>query len=146
MHSAQTVCTETGMPASPYCPQTEVRGIVTIPAGHPLYSLLGTEYQEVISQYLGTAAAWSGTTCSLHSSGYTAPSSTTLDAGRLANARQLLSDAEQKLATMDPTSEAYLSLRQAADDLLILLSGPNPDDGAVLSAMSALTQALLGIY
>ena len=145
MHSMQTVCAETNMLASPYCPQTVTRGVVTIPTGHPLYNLLGTQYQDVISQYLGETAAWSGVTCTLHTSTYSAPE-TTLDAGRLANARQLISDAEQRLSTMDPTSAEYLSLRQAADELLIIISGSNPDDAEVLSAMNALTQALLGIY
>ena len=145
MHSMQTVCAETNMLASPYCPQTVTRGVVTIPTGHPLYNLLGTQYQDVISQYLGETATWSGVTCTLHTSTYSAPE-TTLDAGRLANARQLISDAEQRLSTMDPTSAEYLSLRQAADELLIIISGSNPDDAEVLSAMNALTQALLGIY
>ncbi len=42
------------------------RGVITIPAGHPLYSLIGTRYQEVLEQYLGTGAAFSGQVCVYH--------------------------------------------------------------------------------
>ena len=147
MHSMQTICTDTGMLASPYCPHQEQRGVVTIPTGHPLYNLLGTQYQGVIEQYLGSTAAYGITVCPLHTEGYQGQSGgSTLAPGRLVNARQLLSDAETKLATMDPTSMEYQQLRAAADRLLILISSENPDDAEVQAAMTALAQALIGIY
>ena len=61
------------------------------------------------------------------------------------NARQLISDAESKLAAMDPTGWDYQQLRAAADRLLILISSENPDDAEVQAAMTALAQALIGI-
>ena len=146
MHSTQMICADTGMLASPYCPNQIQRGVVTIPTGHPLYNLLGTQYQSVIEQYLGTTAAYSNTVCPLHTEGYQGPNASTLAPGRLVNARQLISDAETKLATMDPTGWDYQQLRGAADRLLILISSESPDDAEVQAAMTALAQALIGIY
>ena len=65
MHTTQTVCSETGMLASPYCPNPVNRGVVTIPSGHPLYNLLG-QYQSVIEEYLGSTAVYSSVTCNVH--------------------------------------------------------------------------------
>ena len=43
MHQIQNVCAESGMPASPYCPNVIQRGVVSLQSGQYLASFLGTE-------------------------------------------------------------------------------------------------------
>ena len=43
MHTTQTICSVSGLLASPYCPDTVTRGVLTIPSGHPLASFIGTD-------------------------------------------------------------------------------------------------------
>ena len=143
MHTIQTVCAETGMPASPYCPYTVQKGVVTIPAGHWLSQFLGTEYQNVLEDYLGLSTDNGGTVCTLHSSGTQGnsglPSQLTEDAQRLITA------AEQQLATLDPASGQYTAIVNAATNLQTLLnSGASQNE--VTAAMTVLTQAMIGIY
>ena len=65
MHIQQTVCVDSGMIAGPYCQNTEVRGVVTMPRDHPLSHFLDTEYQDVLTRYLG-ATVLSGDVCTWH--------------------------------------------------------------------------------
>ena len=65
MHIQQTVCVESGMVAGPYCPETETRGVVSLPVGHPLAQFLNTEYQDVLTKYLGTSIL-NGAVCTWH--------------------------------------------------------------------------------
>lgn len=54
MHKSVSVCTESGLLATDYCPSysVETRGIVLIPRGHPLYDYIDT-YGDTIRKYLG---------------------------------------------------------------------------------------------
>ena len=54
--------------------------------------------------------------------------------------------ADNMLATMDPASEKYRAVQNAADYLRMLLGAGNTDAGEIMSAMEALTRALGGIY
>ena len=73
MHRQVPVCTETGLLASEYCPESSVesRGIVLIPKGHPLYNYIDG-YSDVVRKYLGEFATLKSTsdianhTCTLH--------------------------------------------------------------------------------
>ena len=67
MHIQQTVCADSGMVAGPYCANTETRGVVSLPVGHPLTRFLNTEYQEVLTRYLGTSIL-NGAVCTWHTS------------------------------------------------------------------------------
>ena len=57
MHKSVSICTDSGLLASDYCPSSSVqtRGVVLIPKGHPLYNYLGS-YGSTIRQYLGQFA------------------------------------------------------------------------------------------
>ena len=54
MHKSVSVCTESGLLATDYCPSysVETRGIVLIPRGHPLYDYIDA-YGDTIRKYLG---------------------------------------------------------------------------------------------
>ena len=145
MHTAQTVCADTGMLASQYCPNPVQKGVVTIPAGHPLYNLLGTKYQAVIEEYLGTAVS-ANTVCTWHNEGNQGQAAGPGTVQQFGDARQLLDSAETQLAGMDSGLPQYQAIRNAADYLRMLIGGDNPDQGAVMSAMTTLMQAMAGIY
>ena len=57
MHKSVSICTDSGLLASDYCPSSSVqtRGVVLIPKGHPLYNYIGS-YGSTIRQYLGQFA------------------------------------------------------------------------------------------
>ncbi len=145
MHQSETVCSESGMLASPWCPNTVTRGVVTIPRGHPLYNLLGTSYQTVLDQYLGTAVASSGTECTWHTAenhGQTSSGGTQ----QFTDAWQLIEKAENLLGTLDPGGGQYQAVLNATDYLRMLLGEEYPSTTEILEAMVALTQAMGGIY
>ena len=145
MHSIQTVCADTDMPASEYCPNKVQRGVITIPSGHPLYNLL-EKYPDVIEQYLGKSAAYSNTVCTLHNGFYQAPQPAYQDPQSNTEAQQVLAMAESMLSTMDSSTPKYQAVRNAADYLKILLGSGNVDQAEILSAMEALTRAMGGVY
>ena len=133
------------MLASPYCPNVEERGVVNIPAGHPLYSFIGSKYQDVLEEYLGVTAVSARTTCTWHTSMQQEDISPTT-AALIGDARTLLENARELMRVLDPDSDYYAAVSRAADDLEILISGPAPSQSGVASAMAVLTQAMAGIY
>jgi len=82
MHKQVSVCTDSGLLATQYCPSSVVddRGIVLIPRGHPLYNYIGS-YGDTIRKYLGEFATLQSQSdinnhiCQLHDA-YTASQST----------------------------------------------------------------------
>ena len=78
MHKSVSVCTESGLLATDYCPSysVETRGIVLIPRGHPLYDYIDA-YGDTIRTYLGEFATLKSTNdianhiCQIHDA-YTA--------------------------------------------------------------------------
>ncbi|MBQ8619226.1 MAG: PBP1A family penicillin-binding protein [Clostridia bacterium] len=82
MHKQVSVCTDSGLLATEYCPSAVVddRGIVLIPRGHPLYNAIGS-YSSTIRKYLGEFATLQSQAdinnhiCQLHDE-YTASQST----------------------------------------------------------------------
>ena len=62
MHKSVSVCTESGLLATDYCPSysVETRGIVLIPRGHPLYDYIDA-YGDTIRKYLGEFATLKST-------------------------------------------------------------------------------------
>ena len=146
MHVTETVCSETGMLASPWCPNPVTRGVITIPAGHPLYSLLGTRYQEVLEQYLGMAAATTGVMCTIHNEETWNSGVSATTAALISDAQVLLNTAEEMLRSLDPASGAYAAVNSAAAQLESVIMQDVPSQSDVASAMAQLTQALAGIY
>ena len=82
MHKQVSVCTDSGLLATEYCPSSVVddRGIVLIPRGHPLYNSISS-YGSTIRKYLGEFATLQSQAdinnhiCQLHDE-YTASQST----------------------------------------------------------------------
>jgi len=82
MHKQVSVCTDSGLLATEYCPSSVVddRGIVLIPRGHPLYNSIGS-YSSTIRKYLGEFSTLQNQSdinnhiCQLHDE-YTASQST----------------------------------------------------------------------
>ena len=82
MHKQVSICTDSGLLATEYCPSSVVddRGIVLIPRGHPLYNSIGS-YGSTIRKYLGEFATLQNQSdinshiCQLHDE-YTASQST----------------------------------------------------------------------
>lgn len=62
MHRNITVCADSNMPVGPNCPQEKYleKSAVIIPQGHPLHKFAGTQYENVIRQYLGEAVIFAG--------------------------------------------------------------------------------------
>ena len=146
MHVTETVCAETGMQASPWCPNQVQRGVITIPAGHPLYAFIGTQYQEVLEEYLGTSAASSGIMCTYHNANTQVSGVSATTAALISDARVLLSSAESMLQSMNPQSADWQAVYNAAAVLESIITRETPTQSEVASAMAALTQAMAGIY
>ena len=130
------------MPASAWCPVTLQKGVVSIPAGHPLYSLLGTGYQSVVEQYLGYASG-SGATCTWHTSWQpAAPSAETSEMIR--QAYSLIAAAEEQLLGLDPAGAQYQAVSTAIYDLRAVISQAYPSLEEINTAVTRLTQAMMG--
>ncbi len=145
MHTSQRICAESGMLASSYCPHVVETGVISIPTGHPLYNLLGTEYQAVIEQYLGPAVS-GNMVCTWHTEANQGQAYSPGTQQQYSDAETLLATAENMLLTMDPSSAQYLAVRNAADYLRLLLGAENPQQSEITAAMTALTKAMAGIY
>ncbi|HIU15042.1 MAG TPA: PBP1A family penicillin-binding protein [Candidatus Ventricola intestinavium] len=145
MHKSVSICTDTGLLATEYCPASsvETRGIVLIPRGHPLYNYIDS-YGSTIRQYLGEFATLKSTSdianhiCQIHDA-YTAtqpPSelesivndayNLTLTAYQLVGSSQSISnDTRRQINTAISTVQTllslspidYTSLQSAADNL-----------------------------
>ena len=146
IHVSETVCAESGMLASPYCPQTVTRGVVVLPVGHPLYSYLGTQYQSEIEKYLGTTAATSGQVCSWHTSENQGGGMSATTAMLVADAAELVTQAREQMYRLDPGSGQAQAISAAVQTLESLISQPSPSPSEVAAAMATLTQAMGGIY
>lgn len=156
MHAAQSVCAETGQIATPYCPNPLTKGVVVIPPGHPLYHLIGTEYDGVLSDYLGPWATVrfgpdgsvisGGTTCQLHGSGTAVPGgqdplvTNTL----IPDAQLLIEQANAQLQSTDPASPTYGNISAAIQNLRNIISS-NGSQADIAAAMGQLTMAMAGL-
>ena len=160
MHTLVNVCADTGMLASAYCPNVTQAGILTIPAGHPLFNFIGTEYDGVLSKYLGRYAtlrmsssvyqnqAILGTlSCTLHNygSGYEGYSIVTVDPivrdQLMPDARKLLASARARLSVLPAEHYAYGTLLNAVNSLESVMNG-SPTASDLMTAMAVLTQAM----
>ncbi|MCQ2458391.1 MAG: PBP1A family penicillin-binding protein [Clostridia bacterium] len=144
LHSVQTVCAATGEPASPWCPETEQKGVVNIPAGHPMYRFIGTKYEQVLQEYLGIGTTYSGGQCALHTGDTGGISATTMQL--INDARTLIDTALDQMSGMDPSDSRYIAIQNAVNHLDAIISSGNPGQSDVASAMGQLTQAMAGLY
>ncbi|MBQ4640678.1 MAG: transglycosylase domain-containing protein [Clostridia bacterium] len=153
MHYTLSVCNESGMLASSYCPSVSNKGVVLLPQGHPLYDFIGTEYQDVLSDYLGEYATLRLTsdanynaqiiqqrTCPYHASGSSYQEYITQNT-LLPDAQRLLNQANSLLSTLSPSHWAYNALVEAINNLSAVIYS-NPSQDALVNAMSQLTLAM----
>ena len=145
MHQIQNVCAESNEPASPYCPYVVQRGVVSLQAGNSLAGFLGTEYQSVLEDYLGLSAENGGATCSLHGGGAPAAEGSALPNRQSEDAVRLIAAAQEQLAGLDPSGAQYGAIVNAATALQQLIDA-GASQSEVMMAMTALTQAMIGIY
>ncbi len=143
MHVTQNVCSESGQLASNYCPYAVQKGVIVIPQGHPLYRFVGSGYDDVLTDYLGSAAAVGGT-CTLHTS--YGGGSTLVQNTLIPDAQLLISQAQGMLSAMDPSSMQYQSIQNAISYLQSVISSGSPSQSEVAHAMGQLTQAMAGLY
>ena len=156
MHKTMTVCTESGMLASQYCPSVTVsnKGVVVIPKGHPLYRLIGTEYGSVLEDYLGRFATLRYTsdgtynnalnesvTCTVHTQ-YTSQDNYVVDNTLIPDAQLLITQAQSQLSGMEAGSAAYESLSFAISSLQSVINQDSPTTAQVASSMTQLTAAM----
>ncbi len=141
MHTARRICTDSGMIASAYCYNVEDQGVVTIPYGHPLYQFLGTQYEDVLAEYLGASSVNSSVECTWHTS---YQESATVENTLIPDALVLLAQAQNQLITMDESSYAYSALQSAVTNLQYVISQPSPSQSEVAMAMAQVTQAMWG--
>ncbi|MBQ8556758.1 MAG: PBP1A family penicillin-binding protein [Clostridia bacterium] len=142
MHSYQTVCLDSGQPASAYCWNTAEQGVITIPRGHPLYQFIGTQYEDVLIEYLGSYCIYgAGGSCSWHT---TYSENPVVENTLIPDALVLLSQAQNRLVTMDVYSYEYSVLQSAITNLQYVISQDSPTTSEVASAMGQLTQAMAG--
>lgn len=146
MHQSMTVCTQSGMPATEYCPSTHTAGVVVVPSGHPLSAFVNDgEYASVLAEYLGTANSL--TPCLIHTS-YSSSDGWGDEAQNplVPDAKQLLQSAYDLMSSLDASSPAYLTIQSAASSLENLIYNGNPGTSEIASAMALLTQAMAGAY
>ena len=142
MHTTASICVDSGMTASPYCYNVEERGVVSIPYGHPLYQFLGTQYEDVLAEYLGASSVYgSQGRCSWHTS---YQESTTVENTLIPDALMLLAQAQNMLITMDVYSVQYSNLQSAVTNLQYVINQSNPSRSELTMAMAMVTQAMAG--
>ncbi len=143
MHVVQTVCSESGQIASQYCPYAVQKGVIRLPQGHPLYRFIGSSYEDVLADYLGSASAVNGT-CTYHTSSN--GGSTLVQNTLIPDAQLLISQAQSMMSGMDASSAQYQSIQSAIAYLQAVISSGSPSQSEVAHAMGQLTQAMAGIY
>jgi penicillin-binding protein 1A len=160
MHRTMTLCTQSKMLATEYCPHVTVdnRGVIVIPKGHPLYALIGTRYDDTLKKYLGDFATLKYTTdanqnaalnrtvaCTLHNAYSSSGSHYVVDNTLRPDAERLLTQAHGTLTGLAEGSDAYDALLAAINNLQGALSVQDISTASLTAAMSYLTQILASV-
>jgi len=144
MHVYASICAQTNMLATQYCPTVVQKGVVVIPEGHPLYRFLSsTLYEPVLEEYLGIANNL--TYCTYHQSadsGTDALVQNTL----IPDAMTLIESAQALLGGIESTSTQYSNIVNAINNLQMVINSESPTSADVAGAMSLLTQAMAASY
>ena len=117
--------------------------------GTALASFIGTEYEDVLIEYLGSYAVLGASgTCPYHTSASSSGSNTMVENTLIPDAKILLSQAYAQLQSMDIVNDAqrYSAIQSAITNLEYVISLPAPTTAEVASAMGQLTQAMAGLY
>jgi hypothetical protein len=147
MHKSAQVCATTHMLPSENCHELVTRGMVGIPAGHPLASFVNhREYGRVLTEYLGIGSAYG--VCTYHTSNSLGTGSQhsdpTVQNVLVPDARQLIDNAYDLMGTLDSSSAIYANIQNAISRLQSVISNPSASTSDVAAAMAALTQAMTG--
>ena len=146
MHQSVTVCAQSGMPVTEFCPSSVNSGMVVIPNGHPLSAYAyDSQYASVVGEYLGTANSMSA--CVLHtsdsSSGWMDP---VVENTLIPDAQQLLQSAYNLMSEIDGAAQGYFAIQSAASNLENIIYSGNPSTADIANAMAMLTQAMASAY
>lgn len=160
MHKTMTVCTESKMLATEFCPSYAVssKGVVVIPKGHPLYPLIGSKYNDTLQKYLGEFATlrYSGDTnensalnltvaCTHHNANTAQGGSYVVENTLRPDAERLLAQAQSTLGNLEAGGDAYNALAAAISNLQGALAQADVSTSTLATAMSYLTQTLAGV-
>ncbi|MBQ8537582.1 MAG: hypothetical protein IJ461_09305, partial [Clostridia bacterium] len=158
MHKTMTICNDSKLLATQYCPNvSQSGGVIIIPKGHPLYRLIGTQYDDTLTEYLGSfatlrytndpnqnAALNSLVTCSYHTEHTTSGTDYLVENTLLPDARRLIQQAYTLLGRHPSGTDAYNNLQSAIYSLEGLINA-SPSSGELTQAMTRLTQAMAGM-
>lgn len=154
MHQALTLCSDTGMLATEFCPSTSTRSAVIIPIGHPLYDFID-EYRDTIIKYLGEFAGLKLTedaqynkmlidnlTCQRHSQTWVDETQYWQQDGNVEEAQRLLNYAYNMLTDrgFELTTDEYVSISYCIRQVEAILSSYSTE--GLLDALSNLRYAL----
>ena len=149
MHKSVSICTESGLLATDYCPSysVESRGIVLIPRGHPLYDYIDT-YGDTIRKYLGEFATLKSTNdianhiCQIHDA-YTATQQPSELESIVSDASSLVYTAYQLVGSSpDLTNDTRRQINTAISAVQTLLSLSPIDYTSLEGAVSHLRSQL----
>ena len=149
MHKSVSICTESGLLATDYCPSYSVenRGIVLIPRGHPLYDYIDT-YGDTIRKYLGEFATLKSTNdianhiCQIHDA-YTATQQPSELESIVSDASSLVYTAYQLVGSSpDLTNDTRRQINTAISAVQTLLSLSPIDYASLEGAVSNLRSQL----
>ena len=149
MHKSVSVCTESGLLATDYCPSysVETRGIVLIPRGHPLYDSIDA-YGDTIRKYLGEFATLKSTNdianhiCQIHDA-YTATQQPSELESIVSDASSLVYTAYQLVGSSpDLTNDTRRQINTAISAVQTLLSLSPIDYTSLEGAVSNLRSQL----
>ncbi len=157
LHAAYTICQDSLKLATPYCPNTSTQGVVILPQGHPLHRFIGTKYEGVLSDYLGSFSSLRLTgnrdqdtqtirmnTCSVHSDATQNYDEGLIQQQFLRDAGMLVQTASQKLNQLDASSTQYANLVSAINALIALVNN-NATTTELSNAMQHLTNLMAGL-
>lgn len=160
MHKTMTICTESKMLATEFCPSVTVdnRGVIVIPKGHPLYNLIGSKYDDTLKKYLGDFATLRYTTdanqnavlnrsvaCTMHNANTSQGSNYVVENTLRPDAERLLAQAQSDLNGLESGSDAYNMLQNAINNLQGALNQQDVSTATLTTAMTYLTQAMAAI-
>lgn len=149
MHKSVSICTESGLLATDYCPSysVESRGIALIPRGHPLYDYIDT-YGDTIRKYLGEFATLKSTNdianhiCQIHDA-YTATQQPSELESIVSDASSLVYTAYQLVGSSpDLTNDTRRQINTAISAVQTLLSLSPIDYTSLEGAVSNLRSQL----
>ena len=149
MHKSVSICTESGLLATDYCPSysVEPRGIVLIPRGHPLYDYIDA-YGDTIRKYLGEFATLKSTNdianhiCQIHDA-YTATQQPSELESIVSDASSLVYTAYQLVGSSpDLTNDTRRQINTAISAVQTLLSLSPIDYTSLEGAVSNLRSQL----